>query len=531
MIECCIIGSGPAGLQAGYCLQQKGIGFQILEKSGAIGNFFRHFPRHRTLISVNKPNTGHSNLETNLRYDWNSLINSEGNLFGNISGSYFPNADDYVSYLENFAAQLSDNITLNCDVTQITKEAGVFNLHCSDGNIITAKRVIVATGFGKSWLPEVSGIELTDNYYDFDTDPKAYENKRVLIIGKGNSAFETADSLIETAQAIHLVSPDPVSFAWQTHYVGDLRAVNNNFLDTYQLKTQNAMLDGVIDKIELNDGIYTGTIKMGAAQGHTIILQYDHIITCTGFRFDNSIFADDIRPDMCPQNKLPLMNSAWESTSTTDLFFAGTITHSRDYRKTMSGFVHGFRHNITCLADFIASRVQGIDHPSRAIDLSRASLTATIINRISLSAGLFLQPGFLGDMIVLSGNHKGQIFHEVPVDWAQDTAPFKDQEYLQITLEFGDFGANSFHVKRQHNIRSTVPDAFIHPVIRHFKGSKLQATTHLTDHLDSDWRPDGDKDAGLGTVTHITYVDAGEAMPPSTVAKQQLQSFFGAQGL
>jgi len=531
VIECCIIGSGPAGLQAGYYFKQKGIDFQILEKSEAVCNFFRHFPRHRTLISVNKPNTGHSNPETCLRYDWNSLINAESNLFGNISESYFPNADDYVGYLEGFAAQLSENIRLNCDVTQISKQDDVFSLKCADGTTLKAKRVIVATGFGKPWIPDVPGIELTDNYYDFDTDPQTYKNKRVLIIGKGNSAFETADSLIETAQAIHVISPDPVSFAWQTHYVGDLRAVNNNFLDTYQLKTQNAMLDGVIDRIELKDGIYTVTIKMGAAEGHTIIIQYDHIITCAGFRFDNSIFAPNIRPDMCPQDKLPLMTSEWESDTTPDLFFAGTITHSRDYRKTMSGFVHGFRHNVTCLTDFIASRVQGADHPTHAIDLSRTSLIDTIIERISLSAGLFLQPGFLGDVIVLSGDKKGRRFQDVPVDWAAGATPFKDQEYLQITLEFGDFGANAFHVKRQHNIRSAVPDAFIHPVIRHFKDGELLATAHLTDHLDSDWRLDADKDPGLGTVTHITFVDAGKPLPPSIVARQQLQSFFETQNL
>ncbi len=531
MIECCIIGSGPAGLQLGYLLQQKGIDFRILEKYGAVSDSFRRFPRHRTLISINKPNTGHSNPETCLRYDWNSLINAEGALFGDKSESYFPNADDYVAYLDDFARQLSENILLNHDVIEISKEGGTFKLRCADGTDLRAKRVIVATGFGKSWVPDIEGIETIDNYYDFDADPARYKNKRVLIIGKGNSAFETADSLVETAQAIHVVSPDPVSFAWQTHYVGDLRAVNNNFLDTYQLKTQNAMLDGEIDKIELKDGVYTVTIKMGAAADHTIILQYDHVIACTGFRFDNSILAPEIRPDMCKMDKLPLMSCEWESTKTDNLFYAGTITHSRDYRKTMSGFVHGFRHNVVCLAEFIDTRVTGRKYPSTALELDRSTVTKHIIDRISLSAGLFLQPGFLGDVIVLSGTDKGQVFQEIPVDWAQTTADFADQEYLQITLEFGDFGANSFHVKRQHTIYGGAPDPFIHPVIRHYKNGEMQSMTHLTDHLDSDWRPEAEKDAGVGTVTHITFVDAGEPLPPSEVAVQQLHTFFAQAAL
>jgi len=38
--------------------------------------------------------------------------------------------------------------------------------------------------------------------------------------------------------------------AWRSHYVGHLRAVNNNLLDTYQLKSQNALLDGTVERIE-----------------------------------------------------------------------------------------------------------------------------------------------------------------------------------------------------------------------------------------------------------------------------------------
>ena len=38
-------------------------------------------------------------------------------------------------------------------------------------------------------------------------------------------------------------SRDRIRLAWATHYVGDLRAVNNGLLDTYQLKS----LDGIIE--------------------------------------------------------------------------------------------------------------------------------------------------------------------------------------------------------------------------------------------------------------------------------------------
>jgi len=92
------------------------------------------------------------------------------------------------------------------------------------------------------------------HYADVSVNPNNFINQKVLIIGKGNSGFETADNLIETAAVIHLLSPHPVSMAWKTHYVGNLRAVNNNFLDTYQLKSQNAVLDATIEKIDRQAG-------------------------------------------------------------------------------------------------------------------------------------------------------------------------------------------------------------------------------------------------------------------------------------
>ena len=44
------------------------------------GSFFTKYPVHRTLISINKRNTGKSNKEFNLRHDWNSLISDDESL-------------------------------------------------------------------------------------------------------------------------------------------------------------------------------------------------------------------------------------------------------------------------------------------------------------------------------------------------------------------------------------------------------------------------------------------------------------------
>jgi cation diffusion facilitator CzcD-associated flavoprotein CzcO len=53
-LEILIIGAGAAGVQMGYFLKKEKINYLILEKEDKTCQFFRTFPRHRKLISVNK---------------------------------------------------------------------------------------------------------------------------------------------------------------------------------------------------------------------------------------------------------------------------------------------------------------------------------------------------------------------------------------------------------------------------------------------------------------------------------------------
>ncbi len=528
--DVCIIGSGPAGLQAAYYFAKMGISFSVLERSDKISAFLRNFPRHRQFISINKVHTGLSNPETRLRHDWNSLLNDEGLLFKDWSRKYFPSADDFISYAETFAKPFEDHIICNADVQKIEKAGDGFVISCADGSTHHAANVIVATGVSQAWDPGIKGFELAANYTDFDPTPEIYENKRVLILGKGNSAFETADSLVEHAVSIHVMSPNPIKFAWQTHFVGNLRAVNNNFLDTYQLKSQNAVIDAKATEITKENGVYTVRAEMTAAEGHEIVLTYDHVIACTGFQFDNSIFAADIQPALRHFDKFPVMTGEWESENVEGLFFAGTIMQSCDYKKTMSGFIHGFRHNVKSLAELIRARVHGTAYPTVTTPLSAPELGDAIIDRISTASGIFLQPGFMADLILLDGPQAGTTYQDIPVSW-MNNAPFTTGSFLQVTLEYGDFGSDSLHVKRQNNVFGKEPDAFIHPVIRLVTDGKIVDQMHMADHLDADWHPRDARGGDQGTVLQMTFADAGGTVDPADVARQQLDAFLRRDGI
>src|SRR5687767_1593596 len=98
-MEYAVIGAGPAGLQAAYFLKQAGRDYVVLEAGETAGTFYRTFPRHQRMISINKPHTGLADAEKAFRYDWNSLLSDDPALkFTRYTKRYFPDSPDYVRY-------------------------------------------------------------------------------------------------------------------------------------------------------------------------------------------------------------------------------------------------------------------------------------------------------------------------------------------------------------------------------------------------------------------------------------------------
>lgn len=90
-------------------------------------------------------------------------------------------------------------------------------------NLIIFRIVIVATGLSKPHIPSMDGIDLAVGYEDLSLNLDDFENKSVLILGRGNSAFEVAQYIYDVTNYIHMISRSRLRNAYATHYVGDLR--------------------------------------------------------------------------------------------------------------------------------------------------------------------------------------------------------------------------------------------------------------------------------------------------------------------
>jgi thioredoxin reductase len=490
-----IIGAGPAGLQFGYFLEKAGRDYLILEAGARPGTFFRTFPRHRRLISINKIYTGYNDPEVNLRWDWNSLLCDDQHLsFRDYSQRYFPPADSFVQYLGDFADVHHLKITYETRVERVTRQ-GDFEVQCSDGSRYRCKRLIVATGVSKPYIPQIPGIEFVEDYTTVSVAPEDFAGQRVLVLGKGNSGFETADNLIEQASLIHVASQHPINMAWKTHFVGHLRATNNNLLDTYQLKLQNAVLDATIERIEKVDSVFQVHVSYSHAHGEKEVLAYDRVIVCTGFRFDHSIFDETCKPELVINGRFPRQTSDWESTNVPGMYFAGTLTQMCDYRKASSGFIHGFRYNARALYRMFECKYHGQMWPSARIDLSPASLTEMVIRRVNRTSALWQQFGFLCDVIVVSPEHGvAESFEEMPVAFVPESRYGQHEHYYQVTLEYGPehIQADPFNVVRVQ--RSDTDRAsqshFLHPVVRRYAHGVLVEEHHILEDLAAEWLED-----------------------------------------
>jgi thioredoxin reductase len=410
-------------------------------------------------------------------------------LFKEVSGRYYPDADDLVEYLRRFAEAFGLNVQPGVDVTRVSKGEDGFVLADRFGRSFRARRLIVATGLTRPNVPPIPGVELTEGYFDMTVDPDDFAGQRVLVIGKGNSGFETANNLVETAAVIHVASPESIRMAWQTHFVGHLRAINNDFLDTYQLKSQNGVLDAAVERIERDDEGYVVTLRYSHARGETEQLRYDRVLACTGFRFDDSIFDATCPVEMTIDGRFPRMTSTWESTSTPDLYFAGVLMYSRSPARATSGFIHGFRYNIRALHRLLEVRHHGGQWPRRTVDARPAALAGTLIERINRTSALWQQFGFLCDLVVPCGEDSAAVVHEeIPLDHVAESGLAAGGRYLTLTLEFGPQQANPFRVPRDPRPERAAESTFLHPIVRYHEAGQLVAEHHVLENLGGEWR-------------------------------------------
>lgn len=491
-----VIGAGPAGLQLGYFLEQHGHDYLILEARNCAGSFFAKYPRTGTLISFNKVHNIYNDPEILLRWDWNSLLTDDYSFpFNAYSKKLYPERSELQRYLADFAEHFQLKIQYNTKILTVSKnEDGTFHLKDKAGARYRCRSLIIATGFGQEFVPDIPGIELvTESYGSVSTDPADFTGQRVLLIGKGNSAYEIADNILDTAALIHLASPQTTIFAWNTRHPGNLRANYTRILDTYQLKLLHGALDCTVEQISREGEKYVVRVRYLHADGEEEEIIYDRVIRCTGFRFDTSIFDESCRPNLVIDERFPALTGGWESVNVPDMFFAGTLMQPRDFKRAGSAFIDGFRYNVRTLYHLLNQRYQGESLPHHSYPIDVETLCRAIQHRVCRTSALWTQFGYLCDVISVDDD-SGEIryYEELPVDYVRTESEFAEHKhYYTITFEWGPWSGDVFAIERHPSHETAYTNAFLHPIIRRYQGNTLVAEHHILEDLFGMYSYDG----------------------------------------
>jgi putative flavoprotein involved in K+ transport len=198
-VDVLVVGAGQAGLAAGLAVRQTGLRFLIMDAGDQPGGSWPHFYDSLTLFSPARFST-----LPGLRFP------------GRLGG--YPTRDDMARYLSDFATHFELPVRTRARVLDTSWDGEAFELTLADGDLLTARAVIAASGgFGRPVIPELPGatsytgrLVHSANYHN----AAGYTGQRVVVVGAGNSAVQIAVELAEVAN-VTLANRAPIRFVRQ----------------------------------------------------------------------------------------------------------------------------------------------------------------------------------------------------------------------------------------------------------------------------------------------------------------------------
>jgi len=361
-VDVAIAGAGPYGLSLGAHLRAAGVNFR---QFGLVMNLWRNkmpkgmFLKSQGFASNLSDPAGTHTLE--------AFCAATGRTYTRY-GLPVP-LDTFVAYGQWFQAELVPDLEQTL-VSGITPRDGGFELELENGDIVPARQVVVAVGVEHfPYLPkqfaELPGEVCT--HASQHTDLADFSGRRVVVVGGGQSALETAALLHETGADVQVAVRKP-AVAWNARPLDPHRPLFQ------RLREPEAGLGsgygtwlysnhpGLFRRLPQSTRIYRARTALGPAgaswlqgrvegefpvlTGHNVRsarvdgegiritlagsggereVTADHLIAATGYRPDLGrlrFIGDSLRPAIRTVAKTPAVDKDYQS-SVPGLYFAG----------------------------------------------------------------------------------------------------------------------------------------------------------------------------------------------------------------
>ena len=362
MTDIAIIGAGPYGLSLAAYLNNSGLTVRIF--GSPMQSWLEHMPRGMMLKS--------DGFASDL-YDPTSSFRLKR--FCELNNTPYQEMDlpvalnTFTSYGQEFQHRLVPYLE-QVNVLKVHQDGTTFKLDLANGETISARKVILATGIRFfDYTPAIYNPylgSLASHTYDIG-DIDRFKGKEIVVIGGGSSAIDSAAALIEAGAAVQLVArrhhirfhnrptgaPRPLlqrlrspnsglGPGWRSRFSSDAPHLFHRLpydLRSYIVKKHLGPAPGwaVRDRIEgrlpwhLNSSVDKVTEQQGRIQlqvntnGSSTTINADHILCGTGYRVELArlpYLNDNLRSKIQSREDVPILSSNFES-SIPGLYFIG----------------------------------------------------------------------------------------------------------------------------------------------------------------------------------------------------------------
>ena len=131
--------------------------------------------------------------------------------------------EDFIAYGEWFQKQVAPNLDTR-HVEKVSQTGDIFELTMDDGDKMQAKSVVLALGIGPFYYQPEQFANISRDLAPHSSDLtefSRFRGKRVAVLGRGQSALESAALLHESRAEVQILTRDPAliyrPYAWKKH--------------------------------------------------------------------------------------------------------------------------------------------------------------------------------------------------------------------------------------------------------------------------------------------------------------------------
>jgi len=364
MIDTAIVGAGPYGLSLAAHLKAKRVPFRIFGRP--MDSWLSHMPKGMWLKSDGFASTISDPAQSFTLKDFCAERGVEYADLGTPVRLETFSAFG-LAFRDRFVPELEDKM-----VAGIEQTSNGFVLHLDDGEVVHARRVVLAVGITHLAYvpPSLAGLPSESVSHSFSHhELEKFRGRKVIVIGSGSSAIDMAALLDEGGVDVQLVARatklkfhekqqmDKPRSLWQrlrypqsglgpglkSRLVSDWPLLFHYLPESFRLKLVRTHLgpaggwfakDMIVGRVPtlLGQSVEGATLTNGKVQlilrgldGQQQSIQADHVIAATGYCVDLErlkFLSEKIRTKIKAVNSSPILSSSFES-SVRGLYFVG----------------------------------------------------------------------------------------------------------------------------------------------------------------------------------------------------------------